>query len=245
MITALKKKFSYPIEVRILVDLQNGIDIEYDKAKHTVMQFDSGDGIMRRAALFLKKRKIRIPSPDLKFIQKFGKRQVLWLLHLNRNLYLPLIMGKGEMTAYLQMEKKDKDGKLILDREGLVQYDYVKRKIFDATIAFDNGTAIQMPTLYAAKSYDLDQWQSNELIFLNQHYKKNNKWKDIAPYIFFFLLIAGGIIALYIVNGHITEMGIQAVNALSDIAPKIGEQVAIQVKNALGGNMTATTAPAF
>jgi hypothetical protein len=210
---AFRKKF--PVFVCLFKKYGNVVKPSLDKGRYRKQRLKTEDGFIENNYFYLKKEKLKIPAPDLKFyhdieVEEGKSERWIYLMQIDRYTYYP-ISYEGD-AVYLNIPyyilATDIEGKPIVDENGkqkimvgedgkpLIQYK--KQKILDSTVLLNNGKTIKIPALIAHKTYDKEHWLSNEIETDQRLYRSKGFWDRYGNIVIMALTIFAviGIIAV-------------------------------------------------
>lgn len=227
--------FKYPIRVVIFKRYGNALKPVFDLGRFEKRRIKTVDGVIENKYLVLKKEKVKIPPPEIKFYYDFGDKRYLYLLQIDRYTFYPISFDGNAMTVLIPIYEyqKDKKGNVILDESGnpKIKTDekgnpiitYIQKPIFDGNIVLDDGRIVEVPTLIAHKTYDKEFWLSNEIEIAQKLYRSKSIWERYGNIIILGIIFMFMIMALYIGVSKYTELTRILVDGLKEVSNSLKE----------------------
>lgn len=216
---ALKK---YPIKVTILTKYGDTIAPHFDKGRYEKQRIKTADGFIENNYLMLKKTKVKLPAPEISFYFEHEGIRHLWLLQIDRSTFYPISFKKEGIFVKYKAYATDEQGKPIIDEHGKPKMVIAERKFFDASIAFDDGTVIELPNPVAHRTYDKEHWLSDEIETSSRLYRSKGLWEKYGNLIILGVVGIVVVMALYVGAKNITDMATAVGNNLEAVAKSCG-----------------------
>lgn len=196
---------NFPLRVVIFKRLRNLLDIRVYKGRmYRELKPAEAGGDIEKRFLVIKKGNMYLetPMPPQQGFYDIDGTQTVYLLQTDVNIYYPVSFEEGVLRAVVPMREAvlDEKGEQAKDESGNLVWRDIDREqvIFDTRYIDKDGRLQSLPMAMAHKTFDKEQWLSQEIVLANQIYKpKKSTLEAVAPYAM--LAIAGVIFVILIV----------------------------------------------
>jgi hypothetical protein len=222
LLSFLQKKW-YPIQVVIIKRYANTLKIEFDRGGVFPKEIKTENGVIKTEVLKLRKSKVEIPAPDIKFYHDVDNERVLYLFQYERNVFFPCSITNEKISYFVPEVVVDEKGNKIIRMKEI--------ELFTPKL---NVEEIEEKTW----SY----WLASRIELANRMFRKISFWERWGGLIMITLMLIFGVMIFISAFQQYSNIIGQASQSLKDVADALNK-VADKLVQASQQNVTAPITP--